>query len=127
MDHELRLGPIGQLSRQVSDIASSVVWYRDVLGLSHLYTFGNLAFFDCAGVRLYLSQGATNDRQESIIYFRVDDIHSACEVLESRGVKFLNAPHMIHRHADGSEEWLAAFNDPDGRPLQLISQAKPAR
>jgi catechol-2,3-dioxygenase len=42
------LGPIGQLSRSVGDIAAAEAWWRDVLGLPHLYTFGNLAFFDCS-------------------------------------------------------------------------------
>ena len=51
------LGPIGQISRTVSDIAASEAWYRDVLGLPHLFTFGELAFFDCGGTRLYLQQG----------------------------------------------------------------------
>jgi hypothetical protein len=36
----------------------------------------------------------------------------------------MSAPHLIHRHADGTEEWLAVFKDPDGRPLAIISQAK---
>jgi methylmalonyl-CoA/ethylmalonyl-CoA epimerase len=30
---------------------------------------------------------------------------------------------MIHRHADGTEEWMAFFEDPDARPLALMSQA----
>jgi hypothetical protein len=37
----LRLGPIGQISRQVSDVQAAERWYRDVLGLPHLYTFGD--------------------------------------------------------------------------------------
>jgi methylmalonyl-CoA/ethylmalonyl-CoA epimerase len=32
---------------------------------------------------------------------------------------------MIHRHDDGTEEWMAFFNDPDGRPLAIMAQAKP--
>jgi predicted enzyme related to lactoylglutathione lyase len=32
---------------------------------------------------------------------------------------------MVHRHPDGTEEWLAHFNDPEGRPLAIMSQAKP--
>jgi catechol 2,3-dioxygenase-like lactoylglutathione lyase family enzyme len=126
MDQDFHLGPIGQLSRVVSDIPAAVAWYRDVLGLPHLFTFGDLAFFDCAGVRLYLSKGDAAKHSESIIYFRVDDIQAAHATLTARGVAFINAPHMIHRHPDGTEEWLAGFNDPDGRPLQLISQVKPA-
>ena len=54
MADQVRLGRIGQISRHVSDIATSEAWYRDVLGLPHLFTFGNLAFFDCGGTRLFL-------------------------------------------------------------------------
>ena len=125
MNQEFRLGKIGQISRHVSDIPAAVRWYKDVLGLEHHYTFGDLAFFDCAGVRLYLSLREKTESEESILYFQVDNIHAAYDVLSARGVQFISAPHMIHRHADGTEEWLAAFSDPDGHPLQLISQAKP--
>jgi hypothetical protein len=31
---------------------------------------------------------------------------------------------MIHRHADGTEEWLAFFSDPEQRPLALICQRR---
>jgi hypothetical protein len=40
----------------------------------------------------------------------------------TEGVKFLNAPHMIHTHADGTEEWMCFFEDLEGRPLALMSQ-----
>jgi len=30
----------------------------------------------------------------------------------------------VHRHGDGTEEWMAFFNDPDGRPLAIMSQVK---
>jgi DNA-binding CsgD family transcriptional regulator/catechol 2,3-dioxygenase-like lactoylglutathione lyase family enzyme len=120
MPQTLALGPIHQIARTVQDIAKAEAWYRDVLGLKHLYTFGNLAFFDCDGVRLFLSQGEGGSA-ESILYFRVDDIHAACAALTSRGVAFRNAPHMIHRHADGAEEWLAAFDDNEGRPLAIMA------
>jgi hypothetical protein len=39
-------------------------------------------------------------------------------------VEFINAPHLIHRHEDGTEEWMAAFQDNEGRPLQLMSQVR---
>jgi hypothetical protein len=29
-----------------------------------------------------------------------------------------------NRHGDGTEEWMAFFNDPDGRPLAIMSQVK---
>jgi DNA-binding CsgD family transcriptional regulator/catechol 2,3-dioxygenase-like lactoylglutathione lyase family enzyme len=121
-DTDLSLGPIGQISRTVSDIAESVEWYGSVLGLPRLYTFGELAFFDCGGTRLFLTQTDEVSQNESIIYLRVDDIASAHETLASRGVEFTNAPHMVHKHEDGTEEWMAFFKDPDGRPLALMSQ-----
>lgn len=119
------LGPIGQVSRHVSDIATARVWYGEVLGLPHLYSFGNLAFFDCGGTRLFLSQSDTPG-PESILYLRVPDIRAAHEELGARGVTFVDAPHMIHRHDDGTEEWMAFFNDPDGRPLAIMAQVLPS-
>ena len=116
------LGPIGQVSRTVRDIKEAEAWYRNVLGLRHLYTFGSLAFFDCGGTRLYLSGEQGTAAPESILYLRVDDIATAHATLVERGVEFIAAPHMIHRHADGTEEWMAFFKDPDGRPLALMSQ-----
>lgn len=118
------LGAIGQIARTVSDVAAAEVWYRDVLGLPHLYTFGKLCFFDCAGTRLLLSEGEGGAAQASILYFRVADIHAAHARLAALGVVFLGAPHLIHRHADGVEEWMAFFNDPEQRPLALMAQVR---
>ena len=123
---QAELGPIGQISRSVRDIKEAEAWYRHVLGLPHLYTFGNLAFFDCGGTRLYLTADNAASAAESILYFRVPDIGAKHAELLSRGVEFKGAPHMIHRHADGTEEWMAFFLDPEGRPLALMSQVKPA-
>jgi DNA-binding CsgD family transcriptional regulator/catechol 2,3-dioxygenase-like lactoylglutathione lyase family enzyme len=125
MNAPLKLGPIGQISRTVRDIQQSESWYRDVLGLPHLYTFGKLAFFDMGGTRLYLTQEAESHSQESILYLRVEDIQFAHEALKNRGVEFISAPHLIHKHPDGTEEWMAFFKDPEARPLALMAQVKP--
>lgn len=118
---------LGQVSRSVSDIAVAVEWYRDSLGLEHLYTFDKLAFFDCGGTRLMLSQGEELQPAESLLYLRVPDIDAAHRMLAERGVEFINAPHMIHKHEDGSEEWMAFFKDPDDRPLAIMATAEPSR
>lgn len=120
-----KLGSIGQISRTVKDIDAACAWYGGVLGLRHLYTFGKLAFFDCGGTRLFLSAENGAAGSESILYLRVDDIGATHALLTERGVEFIGAPHMIHRHADGTEEWMAFFKDPDGRPLALMSQVGP--
>jgi DNA-binding CsgD family transcriptional regulator/catechol 2,3-dioxygenase-like lactoylglutathione lyase family enzyme len=122
--HDLRLGPIGQISRTVRDIDAACSWYGKVLGLKHLYTFGKLAFFDCGGTRLFLSAEGPAPAPESCLYLRVDDIAAAHAELVARGVQFTGAPHLIYRHPDGMEEWMAFFKDPDGRTLALMSQVK---
>lgn len=123
MMRETKLGAIGQIARTVRDLEAAKAWYGGMLGLPHLYSFGKLAFFDCDGVRLLLSEGGAR-ANESMLYFRVPDIHVAHAALSARGVEFLGAPHRIHRHDDGTEEWLAPFNDNEGRPLSLIAQLR---
>ena len=119
------LGPIGQISRSVRNVEESQTWYAEVLGIPHLYTFGKLAFFDCSGIRLMLTEEAASAASESVLYLRVADIAAAHDDLRSRGVQFTNAPHMIHKHADGTEEWMAFFKDPEGRTLAIMAQAAP--
>ena len=124
MTDQVTLGALGQVSRKVRDIAAAKAWYGEVLGLPHLYSFGDLAFFDMGGTRLFLSQAEEAGEGESILYFKVADIHAAQKSLAARGAVFTHAPHMIHRHGDGTEEWMAFLTDNDGRPLGIMSQAK---
>jgi DNA-binding CsgD family transcriptional regulator len=124
METPLQLGPVGQISRSVGNIVEAERWYRDVLQLPHLYTFGKLAFFDCGGVRLFLEESRA--RSESVIYFRVPDIRAAHAQLLGRGVEFESPPHLIHRHQDGTEEWMAFFKDNEGRLLSIMSAIGPA-
>ncbi|MPZ21797.1 MAG: hypothetical protein GEV06_28525 [Luteitalea sp.] len=124
-----KLGRIGQIARHVTDVSKAVAWYRDVFGLTHLYTFpspeGDLAFFDCGGTRLFLSRRRQDSPgEQNVLYFSVPDIDVAYDDLQARGVEFISAPHMIHRHQDGTEEWMAFFKDPDGQVLSILSQVK---
>lgn len=114
------LGSIGQISRSAKDIDAATAWYRDVLGLPLLYAFEKLAFFDCSGVRLMLAEG--DEPAQSILYFQVTSIHTAHAELSARGAEFVAAPHLIHRHANGTEEWMAFFSDNEGRPLAIMAQ-----
>jgi DNA-binding CsgD family transcriptional regulator/catechol 2,3-dioxygenase-like lactoylglutathione lyase family enzyme len=126
-DTTLALGHIGQIAHTMKDIDVATGFFRDTLGLKHLYTFGQLAFFDCDGTRLFVtaseeSQGHGN----SVLYFSVADIHGTTAALKAKGVEFTGEPHLIHRHADGTEEWMAFFKDPDGNTLAFMSAVKPA-
>ena len=74
MNDEIRYTGMGQVARSATDIAAAETWYRDVLGLDHLFTFGNLAFFDCGGTRLMISEAENGPGDESLLYLRVPDI-----------------------------------------------------
>lgn len=114
---------LGQVARTARNVEEARAWYRDTLGLPELYAFPGLAFFDLGGVRLMLTEEGDGS-QDSILYLRVPDVHAAREELAARGVKFTHAPHMIHRHEDGTEEWMAFFEDNEGRALALMTQVR---
>lgn len=112
------LGPISQLSRRVESLDRARGFFRDTMGVRELYAFPGLAFLDLGGTRLMLRE--TGRREEAdILYFRVPEIGAAHRVLAGRGIAFRGAPHLIHRHPDGTEEWMAFFADDENRDLAL--------
>jgi DNA-binding CsgD family transcriptional regulator/catechol 2,3-dioxygenase-like lactoylglutathione lyase family enzyme len=119
-----RLGPIGQVSMSIRDVARAERFYGEVLGLPHVFTFGDLAFFDAGGVRLYLHRKDDSEWQPgSILYFLVDDIHARQVSLAARGVRFSGAPHVIYTDDEtGAEEWMTFFEDGEGNTLALMSR-----
>jgi DNA-binding CsgD family transcriptional regulator/catechol 2,3-dioxygenase-like lactoylglutathione lyase family enzyme len=129
MSEQLNLGALGQIGRHVRDVKKAEAWYRDVLGLKHLYTFpsrvGDLAFFDCGGTRLFLSNESGDEPgEQNVLYFSVPSINAAYDELKGRGIEFVDAPHMIFKHADSTEEWMVFFKDCDGQMLGLMSQVR---
>ena len=115
---------LGQVSRTVRSLEESIDFYQQKLGIPHLYSFGSLGFLDLAGSRLFLNETQELNKDESILYFKVEDIRKTCVALEDAGVEITNQPHLIHTHEDGTEEWMAFLNDPEGRSLGLMSTAK---
>lgn len=117
-------GTIGQIARTVSNVEAARNWYELVLELPHLFTFPKISFFNCNGTRLMLTDEGELNPKESILYFKVADIADTYEKLVKKGVEFIAAPHKIHTHADGTEEWMGFFKDPEGRTLALMAQRK---
>ncbi|HEY6598290.1 MAG TPA: VOC family protein, partial [Pseudomonadales bacterium] len=92
----LTLGPIGQIAFNVANVDRAEKFYSETLGLRKLFRFGNLSFFDCAGVRLLLDQTDNPAQiQGSPLYFRVADIALARRELEAKGVVFVDRIHLI--------------------------------
>ena len=126
--NKVTMGEIGQISMLTRSAAKAEQWYRETLRLSHIFTFGDLVFFDCAGTRLYIREVPDAEwRPSSILYFLVPDIAQAHEDLRARDIKFTGAPHMIFRDPEtGTEEWMAFFEDPDGNTLAVMSRVAAA-
>ncbi len=93
MERKLELGPVGQISRSVTDIGEAEGWYRDVLGLKHLYALQQV------GV-LRLRRGAAVSRRGSRpspirhLLPAVSDIRAAHAQLREKGVEFESPPHI---------------------------------
>lgn len=117
------LSSIGQISINVHDLKKAVTFYRDTLGMKYLFEAGDLAFFDCGGIRLMLAlpDKPEFDHPSSIIYYRVADIQRSYELLMSRGVNFEEKPVLIARLQD-HDLWLASFRDVDNNLLALMSE-----
>lgn len=114
---------LGQLAINVHDVGRATAFYRDTLGLPFLFAAGQLAFFDCGGVRLMLSppEKPEFDHPGSILYLVVPDIKAAhCQMLAA-GVKFEDEPHFLARMPD-HDLWMTFFRDSEQNLLALMSE-----
>jgi predicted enzyme related to lactoylglutathione lyase len=122
----VHLSKIGQIAVNVHELDRAVEFYRDQLGMKHLFTVPKMAFFDCNGTNLMLAiaEKPEFDHPSSIIYFTVDSIQEDFETLSANGVKFEEGPTLVAR-MDTYDLWLASFRDSENNLLALMS--KPAR
>lgn len=114
---------IGQISINIHNLEQAVEFYRDKLGMKHLFTVPRMAFFDCGGIRLMLAIPETPelDHPGSIIYYQVDDIQKTHQLLAGRGVCFENEPHLVAR-LPSHDLWMAEFRDSENNVLALMSE-----
>jgi methylmalonyl-CoA/ethylmalonyl-CoA epimerase len=118
------LNRIGQIALNVRDLRRAVNFYRDVLGMRHLFDAEpKMSFFDCGGVRLMLgvAEQAQFDHPASILYYRVDDIEAAHRELVAKGVRFEQAPHLVARLPD-HDLWLGFARDSEDNLFALMSE-----
>jgi methylmalonyl-CoA/ethylmalonyl-CoA epimerase len=119
------LNALGQIALSASDADRAQAFYGDTLGLKFLFRYGDLVFFDCAGVRLMI-EGSNNvpaGRDAVCLYYRVPDIDRAFTDLQARGVTFDDQPHLIARLPD-HELWMVFFKDPDGNQIALMAEKR---
>jgi len=112
-ESSVSLSQISQISVNVHDLARAAAFYKETLGMKHLFTVPpKMAFFDAGGIRLMLAipERPDLDHPSSILYFKVSDIENAHQVLESRGVHFETKPMLVAPMAT-HDLWLAEFRD----------------
>jgi catechol 2,3-dioxygenase-like lactoylglutathione lyase family enzyme len=117
------LAQIGQIAITVQDLERAVAFYRDKLGMQYLFAASNLAFFDCAGVRLMLSTPEPGQAHSgnSVIYFTVPNIDAAYRQLTDRGVPFDDQPHII-ADMGAYDLWMAFLRDSEHNLLGIMSE-----
>jgi predicted enzyme related to lactoylglutathione lyase len=117
------LAKIGQISVNAHDLERAVAFYRDTLGMKHLFTVPKMAFFDCGGIRLMLGlpEKPEFDHPSSVIYYKVDDIQATHDTLAKQGVQFEAKPHLIAR-MESHDLWMGFFRDSENNLLALMSE-----
>jgi len=118
---------IGQVALTVSGIDTALPFYRDVLGLSFLFSPGpNLAFLAAGSVRIMLTtpQGAGTIGANSILYFKVNDIETSYGAITERGAQPERAPQLTAKLPD-HDLWIGFVRDPDGNLVGLMEEKRP--
>lgn len=119
MSEQFRLSKIGLVMLGVGDLARSVAFYRDRLGLKLAGQFEGFAFFDGGGVTLALSSGLAQSigkgPGDSEVVFAVEHVRAAFDAMRGQGVEFLNQPRSV-----SPGNWAANFHDPDGHLLSIF-------
>jgi methylmalonyl-CoA/ethylmalonyl-CoA epimerase len=122
-DGPVHLSEIGQIALTVRDLERAKDFYENTLGMQFLFDAGTMAFFQCGAVRLLIgaSEKAAPPNDNTILYFRVADLHGVHAALRDRGVAIVQEPHLVAR-MKSHDLWLSFVRDPDGNMLGLMSE-----
>ena len=120
---EVNIIGVGQIAITVQDIERARNFYQNQLGLTYLFSVGNLVFFKSGDLRILLTTPETqkNEISNSVIYFNVTDINISYSNLLERQVVFIDKPHLIAKMGN-VETWMTFSNDSEGNMLALMSE-----
>lgn len=114
---------VAQIGVPVKDLDKAITFYKEKLGLSLLFNTDNMAFFECNGLRLLLSLPEKDEFAQcsSVIYFQVKKIKETYEDLLSKGIIFVDEPHIVAKIGQ-TETWMTFFKDTEGNTHALMSE-----
>jgi methylmalonyl-CoA/ethylmalonyl-CoA epimerase len=114
---------IAQVAITVGELERAKRFYRDSLGLIHLFDAPpGLSFFQCGETRLMLSRSeGRGTGGNSILYYSVEDIEAAYRQLAAEGVRFEEEPKRIAR-VGAKDVWLAIARDSEDNLIGFMSE-----
>ena len=123
----VRPSHLAQVAIPVRDLDRARAFYRDALGLTHLFDAPpGLALFQCGATRLMLSQPEGPETAgSSILYYAVPDAAAAQAALAETGVDFDEDARCIARVGE-KDIWLAVCRDSEGNLIGLMSEQSAA-
>jgi predicted enzyme related to lactoylglutathione lyase len=124
-DGKVALSRIRQIALPVRELAEATRFYRDTLGMRHLFDAPPaLSFFDCGGVQLMLAgpeaQGKDGEEQHAVLFYDTSDIKGTHARIKSSGANSLEEPHIIAR-MNGRQIWISSVSDGQGNVVSLMS------
>jgi methylmalonyl-CoA/ethylmalonyl-CoA epimerase len=130
MADKVALSRIKQVAIPVKEIREATRFYRDVLGMKHLFDAPPaLSFFDCGGIQLMLSgpeaQGKDGNEQHPVLFYDVSDIKATHARIKAAGAQSIQEPHIIAK-MNGREIWIGFVSDGQGNSVGLMSDVAAA-
>lgn len=119
MASPVQLSRITAIMLGVRDLAQSLEFYKEKLGLSVIMQEPSLALLQCDGVMLGLSRGHVNLAPHvagaTEVVFGVENVRATHKALTAKGVVFMNEPRQAT-----PTDWVVHFKDPDGHILSIF-------
>jgi len=115
---------IRQVAVNVKNLERAKEFYRDTVGLIHLFDAPpGMSFFDANGIRVLLgaAEKPEQDHPASLIYYLVNDINAAHQALVAKGTRTEGEPHLVARMPD-HDLWLAIYRDSEENMFGLMSE-----
>lgn len=115
----IQLSRITAIMLGVRDVAKSLEFYKDKLGLKAVMQEPSLALLQCGSVMLGLSRGHVNLAPHvagaTEVVFAVENVRAAHKALMEEGIVFMSEPRQAT-----PTDWVAHFKDPDGHILSVF-------
>ncbi len=127
MNNSSRNPSLGQVALTVADVSIASAFYRDVIGLTFLFSPNeNLAFLQAGEVRLMLTtpQGHGEPGKNSVLYFKVTDIEAAHAAVVAKGATEERAPALVAPMPD-HDLWMGFVRDPENNLVGLMEEVRP--